>query len=210
MRYLFHGVIIWLLSISCIFASPQTKIHSYHLSNGLALYVIEDHRAPAVLSSIWYNVGGSYEPNGITGVSHLLEHLMFRGSKNFPNDEIKKQVMQAGGQQNAMTSPDYTMYYQLLPASQLTLSLHLEADRMRHLILKQDEFNQEKKVVMEERRLRIEDKPQALAWVRFRAAAFINNPYHQPTIGWHDDIQQLTLPETQQWYNTWYAPNNAF
>ncbi len=171
--------------------------------------VREDHRAPAVVSSVWYKVGGSYEHNGITGVSHMLEHMMFKGTKRFGPGVFIKMVNDHGGQQNAMTSDDYTMYFQKFSADQLDLSFRLESDRMTNLLLQPDLFSKERQVVMEERRLRVDDNPQALMWERFRAAAFLNSPYHHPTVGWMTDIEHLTQKDLNLWYRMWYVPNNA-
>ena len=190
-------------------AISTTNIHEYTLNNGLKLIVLEDHRTPVVLSSIWYKVGGSYEHNGITGLSHMLEHMMFRGTQTYKPGQFKTMIYNAGGQQNAMTSPDFTMYYQKLPAAKLALSLRLEADRMHNLIINNQAFSHEKKVVQEERRMRFDDNPQALAWLRFRSAAFINSPYSHPVIGWKNDIKNYTLSDLQSWYRMWYTPDNA-
>ena len=212
-RYLFL-ILSFLMCVSCAVAStdqvfPTENIQEYTLNNGLKLIVLEDHRSPVVVSSIWYKVGGSYEHNGITGISHMLEHMMFRGTKKYKEGQLKTMINNAGGQQNAMTTPDFTMYYQKLPADKLAMSLRLEADRMHNLHLTEKAFNHEKQVVEEERRMRIDDNPQALAWVRFRSAAFINSPYHHPVIGWKSDIQNYTLDDLQDWYHTWYVPDNA-
>lgn len=191
------------------FAESSSLTHEYHLKNGLKLIVREDHRAPVVLSSIWYRVGGSYESDGLTGVSHMLEHMMFKGTKTYGPGVLIQRVTENGGQQNAMTSSDYTAYYQLWAKDKLPLSFQFEADRMRHLTLQQGLYNQEHQVVMEERRMRVDDDPQSLLLERFEAAAYVNNPYHHPVIGWMTDIQNLTLADLKTWYQTWYAPNNA-
>lgn len=187
--------------------SPPT--HEYRLKNGLKLIVREDHRAPIVLASIWYKVGGSYEHSGITGISHMLEHMMFRGTKRYGPGVLTKIITDRGGQQNAMTSGDFTAYYQLWAKQYLPLSFKLEADRMQHLVLSQALYDKEHQVVMEERRMRVDDNPQGLTLERFNAAAHVNNPYHHPTVGWMTDVKHLTLKNLKQWYHTWYVPNNA-
>ena len=188
------------------FAGPT---HEYHLKNGLTLIVREDHRAPVVLSSVWYKVGGSYEHDGITGISHMLEHMMFKGTKKYKPGELNKIVSDNGGDQNAMTGEDYTVYYQKWSKDKLPLSLMLEADRMKNLTLQQDLYNKEHQVVMEERRLRVDDNPQAVMVERYNAAAYVNSPYHHPVVGWMTDISHLTLADLSKWYHAWYAPNNA-
>ncbi len=185
------------------------KTYEYRLPNGLKLIVREDHRAPVVVSSIWYKVGGSYEHDGITGISHMLEHMMFKGTKRYGPGGLIKIISQNGGRQNAMTSADFTMYYQRLSADKLSISFQLEADRMQNLLLQKALFTKEHQVVMEERRMRVDDSPQSLTWERFNAAAFVNNPYHHPVVGWMTDVKHLSLKDVKKWYDTWYAPNNT-
>lgn len=202
-------LLVFFMTLSNAYANT-TPVHTYTLPNGLQLFVQEDHRAPVAISQIWYKVGSSYEPNGITGISHVLEHMMFKGTQKYPNGEFSRIISENGGQENAMTSDDYTVYYQLISADKLPISFELEADRMRHLTLDPSEFAKEIQVVMEERRMRYEDNPQSLAYERFRAAAYVSSPYHHLPIGWMSDLQQMTVQDVRQWYQQWYAPNNAF
>ena len=185
------------------------KVQNYRLPNGLQILVLEDHRAPVVLTSVWYKVGGSYERNGITGISHVLEHMMFKGTTANGPGEFNQKIADVGGEQNAMTGADYTVYYQKLPANQLELSFALEADRMHNLLLNADAFKKEIQVVKEERRMRVDDNPQGTMWERFKAAAFLNNPYHHPVVGWMNDLENLTIDDVKKWYHDWYGPNNA-
>jgi len=193
----------------CSFSAPAAKTTEYTLNNGLRLIVREDHRAPVVLSSVWYRVGSSYEHNGITGISHMLEHMMFEGTAKYGPGEIDKMINDNGGEQNAMTSYDYTAYYQRWAADKLPLSFEIEADRMHNLQLRQARFEKEHQVVMEERRMRVDDNPQAKTFERFNALAYINNPYHHPIIGWPSDIANYKLANLKSWYHQWYGPNNA-
>jgi zinc protease len=186
-----------------------TAIHEYHLKNGLVLLVKEDHRAPAVISEIWYKVGSSYEPNGITGISHALEHMMFRGTKKFGPGTLEKIVSENGGVQNAFTDSDFTAYYQKFSSDKLALSFKLEADRMRNLLLHSQDFLKEIQVVMEERRMRVDDNPQEVLLERLNAAAFVSSPYRHPVIGWKNDLKNMTVEDLRNWYKTWYVPNNA-
>ncbi len=185
------------------------NVHQYQLPNGLTLIVKEDHRAPVVFSSVWYKVGGSYEQNGTTGISHVLEHMMFRGTKKYPAGMLERLVSEYGGQQNAMTTNDQTVYFQKFSADKLPLSFRLESDRMHNLTLSDQDFNKEIQVVMEERRMRFDDNPNALTYERFMATAFVNNPYHHQTIGWMTDLKHMTAQDVRDWYHTWYVPNNA-
>lgn len=189
--------------------SWANDIHEYHLKNGLHLLVKEDHRAPVVISEIWYKVGSSYEPNGITGISHALEHMMFRGTKKFGPGELEKKVAANGGEQNAFTDSDFTAYYQKFSADKLAISFELEADRMHNLLLRPQDFAKEIQVVMEERRMRVDDNSEEIALERLNAAAFVASPYHHPVIGWKNDLQNMTINDLRKWYKTWYAPNNA-
>lgn len=184
-------------------------VHEFILKNGLKLVVKEDHRAPVVVSQVWYKVGSSYEHDGTTGVSHVLEHMMFKGTKNHPPGEFSRIIATNGGRENAFTSRDYTGYYQQLDKNRLHVSFELEADRMRNLSLPEEEFKKEVQVVMEERRLRTEDDPQATTLEHFNASAYFNSAYGQPVIGWMADLENLRVTDLEQWYKTWYAPNNA-
>lgn len=188
---------------------PPSTVHQYQLDNGLKIVVKVDRRAPVVVSQIWYKIGSSYEPSGATGISHVLEHMMFQGTDKVPGSEFSRIIADNGGKENAFTGRDYTSYFQQLERSRLEIAFELEADRMRNLRLQADDFKREREVVIEERRLRTDDKPTALTYEQFMATAFNNNPYGQPIIGWMSDLEQLTLDDLQQWYQRWYAPNNA-
>ncbi|MGD8743526.1 MAG: pitrilysin family protein, partial [Granulosicoccaceae bacterium] len=189
--------------------SVAAQVHEYRLDNGMQVIVKEDHRAPVVVSQVWYKVGSSYEHGGITGISHVLEHMMFKGTDKLGPNEFSQIISANGGRENAFTGRDYTAYFQRLHKDRLEISFKLEADRMRNLTLPDEEFKKEVQVVMEERRLRTEDKPTALTYERFNATAFQNSPYHHPVIGWMDDLQHLHNADLRAWYRKWYAPNNA-
>lgn len=190
-------------------ADSVNKIQQYKLSNGLTILVKEDHRSPAVVNMIWYRVGSAYEYSGITGISHALEHMMFQGTPRYPEGQFSKIIAENGGEENAFTSQDYTAYYEKLDHTLLPLAFQLEADRMQHLSLKEKDFSKEIQVVREERRMRTDDDAQALTFEHFMAAAYLSTPYHNPTIGWPDDLKNLNIQDLRHWYHTWYAPNNA-
>lgn len=192
-----------------LLAQPSSQTQQFTLDNGLKILVKEDHRAPIAVSMIWYNIGSADEPGGITGVSHALEHLMFKGTEKYPAGVFSKKISALGGQLNAFTSNDYTAYYEKIAAPHLATSFELEADRMQHLILNKDEFDQEIKVIQEERRLRTDNSPQALAYERFLATAHLGAPYHHPVIGWMSDLKHMTVDDAKTWYQRFYAPNNA-
>ena len=189
--------------------TSSNGVHEYQLANGLKILVKEDHRAPIVVSQIWYKVGSSYESNGTTGVAHVLEHMMFKGTKKLGPNEFSRIISANGGRENAFTGQDYTAYFQQLEKSRLPISFELEADRMANLNLRAEDFAKEVQVVMEERRMRTEDKPRALTYEHFAATAFVNSPYHHPIIGWMDDLENMNVDDMRNWYKNWYAPNNA-
>ena len=147
--------------------------------------------------------------NGKTGVAHVLEHMMFKGTKKVPAGQFSRQIAAAGGRENAFTGMDYTCYFQQLEKSHLPLSFKLEADRMENLVISKEEFAKEIKVVMEERRWRTEDKPQSMVNEQFQALTFRAHPYGRPVVGHMNDLENMTAVDAQEWYDNWYAPNNA-
>ncbi|MDH5765282.1 MAG: insulinase family protein [Gammaproteobacteria bacterium] len=187
----------------------EAVIQTHQLDNGLKILVLENHRAPVVVSQVWYKVGSSYEYDGITGVSHALEHMMFKGTEDYSAGQFSEIIAANGGSENAFTGKDYTAYFQRIASDRLELCLKLEADRMRNLVLNEDEFKKEIEVIKEERRMRTDDNPTSLTYERFNAVAYLNSSYHQPIIGWMEDLNTMTLDDLSQWYKTWYAPNNA-
>ena len=190
-------------------AQAASPTHEYQLDNGLKLIVQEDHRAHVAVVQIWYRVGSSYEHDGITGVSHALEHMMFKGTKRFGPGKFSAAVAAHGGRQNAFTSSDYTAYYEEWSADNVELSFDLEADRMRNLVIDDAEFKKEINVVLEERRLRTDDSPESLAMEAAQAVAYLTSPYRYPVIGWEADIKNMTAVDLRAWYQRWYGPNNA-
>lgn len=198
-----------LLCLPVLSVSAESKVAEHILGNGLKVLVKEDHRSPVVVSQVWYKVGSSYEPGGITGLSHMLEHMMFKGTDKHPAGEFSRIIAENGGDENAFTGSDYTAYFQTMAASKLPVSFELEADRMRGLHLIADELKKEREVVTEERRMRTDDNPQAKLNEHFMALAYSNSPYKNPIIGWPADIANYSVEDLQAWYQRWYAPNNA-
>lgn len=190
-------------------ATTAQATHEFRLDNGLKVIVREDHRAPVVVSQIWYKVGSSYETPGKTGLSHALEHMMFKGSAKLGPGEASRVLRELGAEENAFTSDDYTAYYQVLARDRLPVAFELEADRLASLRLPPEEFKREIEVIKEERRLRTEDNPSAKAYERFQALAFPASGYHTPTIGWMADLERMSVEELRAWYEAWYVPNNA-
>jgi zinc protease len=182
----------------------------HQLANGLRLIVKEDHRAPTAAHMVWYRAGSIDETNGTTGVAHVLEHMMFKGTPSAGPGEFNRRVAAAGGRDNAFTSRDYTAYFQQIPKQKLEEMMQLEADRMHHLTLDPKAFAQEIKVVMEERRLRTDDQPQAMLFEQMSGVAFQSHPYRVPIIGWMNDLENMTAQDARDWYERWYVPNNAY
>ena len=198
-----------LMCLPVFTSSAETKVFEHTLANGLKVLVKEDHRSPVAVSQVWYKVGSSYEPGGITGISHMLEHMMFKGTDKHPAGEFSRIISENGGDENAFTGQDYTAYFQTMEASRLAVSFELEADRMRNLHLLPEELKKELQVVTEERRMRTDDNPQAKMQEQFMTMAYSNSPYKHPVIGWPADIANYTVEDLQAWYQRWYAPNNA-
>jgi zinc protease len=202
------AALFFVLSTWIPFASAA-DIQEFKLNNGLKLIVQEDHRSPVVVSQVWYRAGSLDEVNGKTGVAHLLEHMMFKGTKKVPAGQFSRIIALAGGKENAFTSTDYTCYFQQLEKSNLPLAFKLESDRMANLQITDEEFSKEIKVVMEERRWRTEDKPQSKVNEQFMATTYRAHPYSRPVVGFMNDLENMTAADAREWYNNWYAPNNA-
>ncbi len=190
-------------------AGAVSVAQEFRLANGMKVIVQEDRRAPTVVSMVWYRAGSVDELNGTTGVAHVLEHMMFKGTKKLKPGDFSARVAALGGRENAFTSRDYTAYHQQVEKSRLEKLIELEADRMQNLTMDPDEFAKEIKVVMEERRLRTDDEPMALLMEALYATAYTANPYRHPVVGWMNDLQNMTAADALAWYERWYAPNNA-
>ena len=202
-------VFILFTQISWAAGTQPADTHEYQLNNGLKLIVREDHRAPTVAHMVWYRAGSMDEVNGKTGVAHVLEHMMFKGTHKVKSGEFSRLVAAVGGRENAFTSRDYTAYFQQVEKSKLENVIKLEADRMSNLNFDDAEFFKEIQVVMEERRLRTEDNPSSLLNESLMATAYMSSPYRHPVIGWMNDLQNMKPVDARDWYRSWYAPNNA-
>lgn len=203
------ALVMALAGPAAVSAAEPLDIHEFKLANGLQLLVIEDHRAPIVTHMAWYKVGATDEFAGKTGLAHFLEHLMFKGTEKVPSGELSKIVARNGGQDNAFTSSDYTAYFQQVAADKLALVMEMEADRMANLRIAEDQVDQERKVVIEERRTRVENSPPALFGEQLDAVQLLAHPYRIPVIGWMHDIESLTRADALGFYKLHYAPNNA-
>jgi zinc protease len=191
-------------------AIKGSTLYEETLPNGLKVFAVKDPAATLAVFQIWYNAGSINEQIGKTGLSHLLEHMMFKGTPDYGPKEFSKIIKRAGGVDNAGTSKDFVYYFQKLAPDRLHLSITLEADRMRNLIMDPDETMSERDVVMEERRMRYEDDPQRLVYEEVLATAFKNHPYRWPVIGWMSDLRTISRDDLWEYYRSKYVPNNAF
>ena len=202
--------LIPLLLLPGLFTAALANPYETTLKNGLRVIVKEDRRAPTAAQMVWYRIGSMDEVDGASGVAHVLEHMMFKGTPSVGAGEFNSRVAAAGGRDNAFTSRDYTAYFQQVPKEKLPEMMQLEADRMRHLNVDPKEFAQEIKVVMEERRMRTDDNPQSRLYEQMNAVAFQAHPYRRPIIGWMNDLENMSAADAKAWYDTWYVPNNAY
>ncbi|WP_084652393.1 M16 family metallopeptidase [Ottowia thiooxydans] len=190
-------------------ARSSTAVSQFKLDNGLTVIVKPDHRAPTVVNMLWLRVGSMDEVDGASGVAHVLEHMMFKGTKKLKPGEFSRRVAALGGRENAFTSRDYTGYYQQVPAAKLADVMSLEADRFANNRWSDEEFAKELEVVKEERRMRTDDNPRALLGEQQTAATFVASPYRRPVVGWMGDLDSLKPDDARAFYQRWYVPANA-
>jgi zinc protease len=203
-------LLFFFLIASLAEAGLKDQVFESTLANGLKVILLENHKAPLVTFQVWYRVGSRNEQWGKTGLSHMLEHMMFKGTAKVGPEEFSRIVQENGGNDNAFTSRDFTAYFENLSGDRVQVSIDLESDRMQNLILREEDFRTERMVVMEERRLRTHDNPQAFLLEQVEATAFQISPYHWPTIGWMEDIARFTLEDLKNYRRTYYHPANAF
>lgn len=200
-----------ILIVLFLFPFPGlTETREFYLDNGLKVIIIEDHKVPIATFQVWYRVGSRNEVSGKTGLSHLLEHMMFKGTPKYGPKTFSKIIQRNGGVDNAMTTKDYTMYFETLSSDRIDIAVDLESDRMRNLILDPKETISERNVVMEERRLRYEDDPQNSLFELVTATAIMNHPYRNPVIGWMSDLSNIKVDDLREFYEAHYRPENAF
>ena len=191
-------------------AGLKEQVFETALSNGLRVILLENHKAPLITFLVCYRVGSRNEAWGKTGLSHMLEHMMFKGTEKVGPEQFSRIIQENGGNNNAFTTRDYTAYFANLSADRAQVVVDLEGDRMHNLVLREEDFSTERMVVMEERRLRTEDDPQSVLLEQLGASAFQAQPYHWPTIGWMEDIRRFTLGDLKNYYHSFYNPVNAF
>ena len=202
-------LIILSLYYSVSFSDEKDTLHSFKLKNGMEVVVIENKRAPVIAQMIWYNFGSGIEKSGKSGLAHFMEHLMFKGTRKLPDNYYSNFISKIGGSENALTSYDYTAYYQVFPKSELKKMMKMEADRMTNLTLTQENVEIEKRVILEERFQRIESDPSSKLDESMRSILFPNHYYGRPIIGWRHEIEGLTYEDVLSFYKENYKPNNA-
>ncbi len=204
-----YALLVLLLFLPVSRASAFSDVREYLLDNGLKVLIAEDHKAPVATFQVWYRVGARNEPAGKTGISHLLEHMMFKGTPRHGSKVFSRLVQKNGGFDNAYTTKDHTTYFQVLASDRIDLSIELESDRMENLLLAPEDVRDERSVVMEERRMRYEDDPQNSLYEEVVATAFKVHPYHHPVIGWMSDLASIEREDLVQYYRRYYSPDNA-
>lgn len=190
-------------------APGSLEVKDFLLDNGMEVVVIPDHRAPIVTHMVWYKIGSADEPPGKSGIAHFFEHLMFKATSNHPAGEFDRAVSDIGGSNNAFTSYDYTAFHETVAPSALEQMMSFEADRMRNLILTDDVIKTERDVILEERRSRIDNNPEAVLDEEVSATLWQNQPYRIPVIGWMQEMEQLNRTDAVAFYDKYYRPNNA-
>jgi zinc protease len=196
--------------LTLLTAAYATPVQEFVLDNGLKVLLLEDHKSPAVTFQVWYRVGSRNEKDGKSGLSHFLEHMMFKGTPTVKPEEYSRLIAKNGGRSNAFTSSDVTVYFATMSRDKIGIEIELEGDRMANALLGETYFEPEKKVIQEERRLRTEDNPVSALGEVAGAAAYMVHPYRRPVIGWMQDIEKLTRQDLVDYYKLYYAPNNAF
>ncbi|HEY1837038.1 MAG TPA: pitrilysin family protein [Rhizomicrobium sp.] len=189
--------------------AQDNKIFQFALQNGMQVVVVPDHRAPIVTQMLWFKVGAVDDPPGLSGMAHFFEHMMFRGTTNVPGEQFAQTVARNGGEENAFTTHDYTCFYEQIAKGKLQLMMHLDADRLVNLDLSDSNVNTERSVVLEERRMRIDNDPQALLREQMEAALYLSHPYGRPVIGWPYEVRHIGRIDAREFYLHHYAPNNA-
>jgi len=194
----------------CLPAELFKDASEARLSNGLKIIMLENHKAPVISFQVWYRAGARNEIAGKTGLAHMLEHMMFKGTTNVSGETFVKTVYELGGEQNAYTAHDYACFFITVASDRLETPIKFESDRMSNLVLRESDFRTERMVVLEERRMRVDDDPQSFLLEQLDAAAYQAQPYHWPVIGWAEDIERLTVDDVKAFYSKYYNPANAF
>lgn len=188
----------------------EGKVYRHQLENGLVVLTMERHLAPYIYHQLTYRVGSRNERLGITGISHVVEHMMFKGTEKYPKGVASKLISKNGGVFNAFTMNDMTSYYEYLPKNKIELAMDIESDRMQNCIFDPEEFKSEIEVIIQERRMRTESTSNGIAYEMMNAIAYDAHPNRDPIIGWPTDLRNMTRDDAYNYYKTFYTPNNAF
>lgn len=188
----------------------EGKVYRHKLANGFTILTMERHIAPLVYHQLTYNVGSRNEQLGITGISHVVEHMMFKGTKKYGKGEASKTISKNSGIFNAFTSNDMTSYYEYLPSNKLEVALDIESDRMMNCVFDPNEFKSEIEVIIQERRMRSESGSQGIMREVLNSMVYFSHPNRDPVIGWPGDLRHVSRDEANNYYKTFYTPNNAF
>ena len=211
---MWRSILRCFVALLCLVALPPivhaTNVREFVLRNGLKVLLLEDHKSPAVTFQVWYRVGSRNEKDGKSGLSHFLEHMMFKGTSDVKPDEYARIIAKNGGRSNAFTTSDVTVYFATMSRDKIATEMELEADRMANATLGETYFEPEKKVIQEERRLRTEDNPASALSEVTSAVAYMVHPYRRPVVGWMEDIANLTRQDLADYYKLYYVPNNAY
>ncbi len=205
----FSAILMVVLLLSACTAREPATLHaeSFTLENGLEVQLVPYTRAPVVTHMLWFRVGAAGEPEGVSGVAHYLEHMLFKGTENVADGEYTRRIERLGGEHNAFTGQDFTAYYVTIAKEHLSVVMELEADRMQ--FLDAEGYDSERDVIIEERRTRIDNRPSAMLAEKMDAELFAGHPYHIPIIGWPQDIAGLSKADVTDFYQTHYRPGNA-
>src|SRR4051812_10581625 len=190
-------------------APAQEKPQEYKLANGMTVIVKPDRRAPTAVHMVYIRVGSMDEVDGTSGVAHVLEHMMFKGTPTTGPGEFSRKVAAVGGRENAFTTRDNTGFFQQIPANRLEDVIKLESDRFAHNQWADDEFKRELEVVKEERRMRTDDEPRSQLWEQLNSVIYTASPYQRPVVGWMSDLEAMTPQDAREFYKRWYVPANA-
>ena len=209
-RSVFGLFVVFLFLIAFPTKDHASNVREFVLDNGLKVLLLEDHKSPAVTFQVWYRVGSRNERDGKSGLSHFLEHMMFKGTPSVKPEEYSRIIAKNGGRSNAFTTADVTVYFATMSRDKIATEIDLEADRMNHALLGENDFEPEKQVIQEERRLRTEDNPASALSEVTSAVAYMVHPYRRPVVGWMEDIENLTRQDLVNQYKLYYVPNNAY
>lgn len=201
---------VFLFLVTLATKDYASNVREFVLDNGLKVLLLEDHKSPAVTFQVWYRVGSRNEKDGKSGLSHFLEHMMFKGTPSVKPEEYSRIIAQNGGRSNAFTTADVTVYFATMSRDKIATEIDLEADRMVHALLGEHDFEPEKQVIQEERRLRTEDNPASALSEVTNAVAYMVHPYRRPVVGWMEDIENLTRQDLVDYYRLYYMPNNTY